>query len=51
MINLVIEYQPHRTLAHLRGKLVRRLLVMPLSDFEVGASGKPAAVQTDARRC
>ncbi|MGP2492647.1 type IV toxin-antitoxin system AbiEi family antitoxin domain-containing protein [Mesorhizobium sp. PUT5] len=24
MISLVIEYQPHRTLAHLRGKLVRR---------------------------
>lgn len=45
MIGLVIQYQPYRTLAHLRGKLVRRFARYGSLLLEVGASGKPGAVQ------
>ena len=42
---LVIQHQPHRALAHFRGKLVRRLAHDGSTFSGVGASGKPGAVQ------
>jgi hypothetical protein len=50
MISLVIEYQPHRALAHLKGKPVRRFAVMAPSYLEVGASGTTGEVQELDRR-
>src|SRR5690606_19103866 len=46
VLTLVVENQPHRALAHFRGKLVRRLAHDAPSYSGVGASGKPGAVQT-----
>ena len=40
----VIQNQPNGTLAHFRGKLVRRL-AHDASFSQVGASGKPGTVQ------
>src|SRR5690606_24026193 len=45
VLTLVVENQPHRALAHFRGKLVRRLAHDAPSYSGVGASGKPGAVQ------
>jgi hypothetical protein len=44
---LVLQNHPHGTLAHLRRKLVRRLVRHGPILSRVGASGKPGAVQTD----
>src|SRR5690606_12019797 len=44
VLTLVVENQPHRALAHFRGKLVRRLAHDAPSYSGVGASGKPGAV-------
>ncbi|MFZ5738301.1 MAG: hypothetical protein ACOY6K_15655, partial [Pseudomonadota bacterium] len=41
----VIQHHPHRSLAHLGGKLVRRLARHGSILSGVGASGKPGAVQ------
>ncbi|MBY8829152.1 hypothetical protein, partial [Hephaestia mangrovi] len=41
---LVIENHPHRTIADLRRKLVRRLAHTGSTFSGVGASGKPGAV-------
>ncbi|NRC53009.1 hypothetical protein [Neoaquamicrobium sediminum] len=41
----VIQHQPHGSLAHFRGKLVRRLAHDGSTFSGVGASGKPGAVQ------
>jgi len=41
----MIENHPHRTLADLRRKLVRRLAHIGSTLSGVGASGKPGAVQ------
>ena len=46
MIALVIDHHPHRALAHLRRKLVRRLACHGSILSRVGASGKPGAVQS-----
>src|SRR5690606_31741899 len=46
VVTLVVENQPHRALAHFRGKLVRRLAHDAPSYSGVGASGKPGAVHT-----
>ncbi|MEE4539869.1 MAG: N-6 DNA methylase, partial [Erythrobacter sp.] len=43
------ENQPHRTLAHFRGKLVRRLAHHAPPYSGVGASGKPGAVHSAGR--
>jgi len=48
VILLVIEYHPHRTLADLRRKLVRRLAHIGSTFSGVGASGKPGAVDLRA---
>src|SRR5690606_38985249 len=47
VVTLVVENQPHRALAHFRGKLVRRLAHDAPSYSGVGASGKPGAVHVD----
>src|SRR5690606_31680729 len=47
VLTLVVENQPHRALAHFRGKLVRRLAHDAPSYSGVGASGKPGAVHTN----
>ncbi|WP_345483379.1 hypothetical protein [Shinella granuli] len=47
MISFVIQHHPHGTLAHLRGKLVRRFARHAPSYLEVGASGKPGRFNTD----
>jgi hypothetical protein len=44
VLALGLENQPHRALAHFRGKLVRRLAHDAPSYSGVGASGKPVAV-------
>src|SRR5690606_34643941 len=44
VLTLVVENQPHRALAHFRGKRVRRLAHDAPSYSGVGASGKPGAV-------
>ncbi|MBY8829930.1 hypothetical protein, partial [Hephaestia mangrovi] len=44
---LVIENHPHRTIADLRRKLVRRLAHTGSTFSGVGASGKPGAVHID----
>src|SRR5690606_11565644 len=49
VLTLVVENQPHRALAHFRGKRVRRLAHDAPSYSGVGASGKPGAVQTQIR--
>src|SRR5690606_14685188 len=46
VLTLVVENQPHRALAHFRGKLVRRLAHDAPSYSGVGASGKPGAVHS-----
>ena len=46
MLSLVVENQPHRTFAHFRGKLGRRLAHDAPSYSGVGASGKPGAVHS-----
>jgi hypothetical protein len=43
----VVEYHPHRSLADLRRKLVRRLAHIGSTLSGVRASGKPRAVQYD----
>jgi hypothetical protein len=45
MFMLVIQNQPHGTLAHFRGELVRRLAHDGSTFSGVGASGKPGTVQ------
>ena len=44
-IDLVVQDHPHGTLTDFRGKLVRRLARHAPTFSEVGASGKPRAVQ------
>lgn len=46
----VIQHQPHGSLAHLRGKLVRRLAHDGSNFSGVGASGKLGAVQSSSSR-
>ena len=43
----IVEHQPHGSLAHFRGKLVRRLAHDGSTFSGVGASGKPGAVHKD----
>jgi hypothetical protein len=53
MLSFVIQHQPHGTLAHFRGKPVRRLAHDGSTFSGVGASGKPGAVHflADGRIC
>ena len=46
MFSLVIQHHAHRPCANLRCKLVRRFAHIGSTYSEVGASGKPGAVQT-----
>src|SRR5271163_1899856 len=50
MFMLVIQNHPHRASSHLRRELVRCLACHGSTLSRVGASGKPGAVQSVARR-
>lgn len=45
MLAFIVEDQPHRSVTHFGGKLVRRLAHDGSTFSGVGASGKPGAVQ------
>src|SRR6516165_8607208 len=51
MLMFVIQHQPHRAGTDLRRELVACLLAHGSTFSRVGASGKPGAVHTSARRC
>jgi hypothetical protein len=46
----VIQHQPHGSLAHFRGELVRCLAHIGSTFSGVGASGKPGAVHLLTKR-
>jgi transposase len=50
MFMLMIQHQPHGSLAYFRGELVRRLAHDGSTFSGVGASGKPGAVHTANRK-